>query len=522
MDPSQSGVPSDWSRLPAYRLGPGETLRLQVQRRGDPDPGPDRLSLSRDLWLDFDGGGYSVRDRISGTLTRSWRLELAPPLALGQARVDGEPRLITRLEEGDAPGVEVRRGQLQLLADSRLVGDPAGIPVSGWGLDLGSIRARLHLPPGWDLLALSGVDNLPQSWLARWTLLDLFLVLILTLGVARLWRWPWGLVGLAALVLTWQIQGAPQLVWLHLLAAAALLRLLPEGPGRATLGRLRTLILWYFRLSLLVLLVVGLPFLVAQVRDGIWPQLERPWVGLSGVTATRSPAAFDEAPAPQELESMESMESLEYPLDGGLRSKARASIAGSIGTPASSPPSPLDAIEPGAGVQTGPGMPDWAWTSFDLSWSGPVPPGETARLWLLTPRWHLLWSLAGALLLALLGLRMAGLIGRPGSAGWGAGLSSPTSAPPRAALWLLLPAVLAVLGAPGGDARADSLPTPEASASSRPGSWSPRTACRTAWGSCAWISPPIPGPCAWCSPWTPRPRWPPPSRAGPGAGCPTP
>jgi hypothetical protein len=458
VDPSQSGVPSDWSRLPAYRLGPGETLRLLVQRRGDPDPGPDRLSLSRELWLDFDGGGYSVRDRISGTLTRSWRLELAPPLTLGQTRVDGEPRLITRLAEGDPPGVEVRRGQLQLIADSRLEGGPTLIPVSGWGLDLGSIRARLQLPPGWDLLALSGVDNLPQSWLARWTLLDLFLVLILTLGVARLWRWPWGLVGLAALVLTWQVPGAPQLVWLHLLAAAALLRLLPEGSGRATLGRLRTLVLWYFRLSVLVLLVVGLPFLVAQVRDGIWPQLERPWVGPPGVEATRSPVAFDEAPAPQVLESAES---LEYPLDGGLRSKSRANIAGAIGTPASPSPSPLDAIEPGARVQTGPGMPDWSWTSFDLSWSGPVPPGETARLWLLTPRWHLVWSLAGAALLALLGLRMAGLIGRPGLAGWGAGSSSPPGAPAGTAVWLLLPAVLAVCGATGGDARADSLPTPE-------------------------------------------------------------
>ena len=455
VDPSQSGVPSDWSRLPAYRLGPGQTLTLEVQRRGDPDPGPDRLSLSRDLWLDFDGGGYSVRDRIGGTLTRSWRLELAPPLMLGQAQVDGEPRLITRLAEGDPPGVEVRRGQLQLVADSRLEGGATLIPVSGWGLDLGSIRARLHLPPGWDLLALSGVDNLPRSWLARWTLLDLFLVLILTLGVARVWGWPWGLLGLAALVLTWQVQGAPRLVWLHLLAAAALLGLLPEGAGRATLGRLRGLVLWYFRLSLLALLVVGLPFLVAQVRDGIWPQLERPWIGPSGVAATRAPVVFDEAPAPQSAESMEDR------LAGAPRSKLGARVAGALATPASAPRSPLDAIEPGARVQTGPGVPDWVWTSFDLTWSGLVPSGETARLWLLTPRWHLAWSLAGALLLALLGLRVAGLIGRTGPISWGAGSSRGPDGPPRTAAWLLLPGLLWVITSPGGDACAETLPTPE-------------------------------------------------------------
>jgi hypothetical protein len=459
VDPLQSGVPSDWSRLPAYRLGPGESLTLDVRRRGDPDPGPDRLSLSRDLWLDFDGGGYSVRDHVTGTLTRSWRLELAPPLRLGQARVDGEPRLITRLEEGDPPGVEVRRGQLQLVADSRLDGDYALIPVSGWGLDLGSMRARLHLPPGWDLLALSGVDNLPRSWLARWTLLDLFLVLILTLGVARLWGWPWGLLGLAALVLTWQVQGAPRILWLHLLAAAALLQLLPEGPGRATLDRLRILVLGYFRLSLLVLLVVGLPFLVGQVRDGIWPQLERPWMGpgtgSGGLAGAPPPLMLDAAPFPQAVESMEDR------LDGGLRSKLGAGVAGTIGTPASAPRSPLDALEPGARVQTGPGMPDWVWTSYDLTWNGPIPPGEMARLWLLTPRWHLLWSLAGALLLALLGLRMAGLIGPSGLAPWGARSPGMPSAPSGTGVWILLPGMLWALALPRGDALAEALPTPE-------------------------------------------------------------
>jgi hypothetical protein len=462
VDPSQSGVPSDWSRLPAYRLGQGETLTLAIQRRGDPDPGPDRLSLSRDLWLDFDGGGYSIRDRIGGTLTRSWRLDLAPPLTLGQAQVEGEPRLITRLAEGDPPGVEVRRGQLQLVADSRLEGGAALIPVSGWGLDLGSIRARLHLPPGWDLLALSGVDNLPQSWLARWTLLDLFLVLILTLGVARLWGWPWGLVGLAALVLTWQVQGAPRIVWLHLLAAAALLQLLPQGPARATLGRLRILVLWYFRLSLLVLLVVGLPFLVGQVRDGIWPQLERPLLSLD-----MGPGGIGGAPptaVPDGVLFSQAAESLEDRLEGGLRSKLGAGVAGVagvVGTPASAPRSPLDALEPGARVQTGPGMPDWVWTSYDLTWNGPIPPGEMARLWLLTPRWHLVWSLAGALLLALLGLRMAGLIGPSGLAPWGARSPGMPGAPRGTGVWILLPGMLWALALPRGDALAETLPTPE-------------------------------------------------------------
>jgi hypothetical protein len=97
VDPRQTRLPAQWASLPAYLMHPGETLRLVQLRRGDPDPAPDRLTLERDLWLDFGGAGYTLRDRISGELTRSWRLEVGEALDLGQVRVAGEPRFITRL-----------------------------------------------------------------------------------------------------------------------------------------------------------------------------------------------------------------------------------------------------------------------------------------------------------------------------------------------------------------------------------------------------------------------------------------
>ncbi len=456
MDPRQSGVPAHWARLPAYRVGPSETMTLELRQRGDPDPGPSRLELNRDLWLDYDGVGYSVRDRISGQLTRGWRLDLRPPLNLGQVQVDGEPRLITRLADGDPPGVEVRRGRLQLTADSRVEEATTQLPVSGWGVELGAIRSRLHLPPGWDLLAASGVDNIPASWLVRWTLLDLFLVLILALGVSRLWGLGWGLLALAAMALTWQLPGAPRLVWLHLLAGAALLRLLPERVERTGMARLRGLAQWYFRLSLLVLLVVGLPFLAGQVRDGLWPQLQRPWVGLGGAGGVGAPLSMEAASMSDSLEL-----------------GARAKLSKPLSRPAAAPP-PLDAMEPGARVQSGPGMPDWDWTAFELAWNGPVQPDETVRLWLLTPFWHLVWSLAGAVLVTLLGLRVAGLVGKGGPGGWEphAGpeetedLTLDLSDPPArrgvmARVWVLLALAPLLAGLHPGAARAEVLPTPE-------------------------------------------------------------
>ena len=91
VDPGQTRVPADWQALPAWRVAAGTGLELRVQRRGDAEPEPDRLALERELWLDFDGGGYTLRDRVSGRMTRGWRLEAGEGLALGRVLLDGEP-----------------------------------------------------------------------------------------------------------------------------------------------------------------------------------------------------------------------------------------------------------------------------------------------------------------------------------------------------------------------------------------------------------------------------------------------
>jgi hypothetical protein len=405
LDPSQTGLPGDWARLPVYAAGPGAVLTFTQQGRGDTDPEPDRLRLAREIWLDFDGQGYSARDRLDGDLTRSWRLEVTPGLDLGQARVDDEPVLITRLDADSPPGVEVRRGRLDLVADSRLDSTSGWIPASGWSLTLDGATSRLHLPPGWDLLAVSGVDNRPDTWLTRWTLLDLFLVLILALGVGRLWGLGWGALALVTLALTWLEPGAPRLVWLHLLAAAALLRLLPDQSESRGLARWRTFVLWYRRLAVLALLAIGLPFLVSEVRSGLYPQLAQPyWSSTGGVVGARASAptfAFEKT-------LTESDALLPQAEPEPARREGKVYAPSSLASPAAPPP-PLERLDPKALVQTGPGIPDWQWRQVDLSWTGPVGPNDGARLWWLTPGWHLVLVIVAGLLLVALGLRLSDL-----------------------------------------------------------------------------------------------------------------
>ncbi|NCA69352.1 MAG: hypothetical protein EOM91_04470 [Sphingobacteriia bacterium] len=403
IDPRQTGLPADWRVWPVYRVGPSDLLSLTEQGRGDADPAPERLRLERRLWLDFDGSGYSVQDRISGQMSRAGRLDAGPRLELGQVLVGGQPVLITRLDTPDAlAGVEVRGGRLEALVDARIASPASLVPASGWALDLAAVEATLELPPGWDLLMVRGVDNQPETWVGRWTLLDLFLVLILALGIGRLWGWGWGLLALVALGLTWQIPSAPRLVWLHLLAAAALLRLVPVAPERTGLRRLRGLLLVYFRLSLLALLVVGLPFVVSEVRDGLFPHLERPGASLlhPGSGRAAALARLPEMTVPSAAQ--------EFAAERAFDTK-REHVVDALTETLGTPPEPLVLIDPTARLQTGPGIPDWRWHSQTLRWVGPVGEQEAARLWLLTPTWSLILSLCGVLLLILLGLRLSGL-----------------------------------------------------------------------------------------------------------------
>jgi len=401
VDPHQTRLPADWQRLPAYLLRPGMTMALEPLRRGA--LGADRLRLDRDLWLDYRADGFSLRDRIRGQLEQSWRLDVEPVLQLGQVRVGGEPRFITALPDERGPrrvGVEVRQGRLDLLADARIARGPIGLsadpPVSGWALQFDSIATRLHLPPGWDLLAVDGVDNLPNTWLARWSLLDIFLVLVSALAVGRLWGLGWGLLALLTLVLIWQEPEAPRFVWLNVLVAAALLRVVPGDSPRPAFARLRWLLGLYYRVALLALALIALPFLVTEMRDGLFPQLARTGAAVGNLSPELT-RADQTAPAADAYESL--------PYGGAIREKAER-MRKTLGSGASVA-KPLPTVEPGALVQTGAGVPDWSWRSFDLRWSGPVAPDHRVRLWLLPPAAALLLALARVVLVLLLGLRLA-------------------------------------------------------------------------------------------------------------------
>lgn len=407
LDPQQTTLPPEWKQFPAYRIRPGDTFKLVEKKRGDPEPAPDQLNLQRTLWLDFDGGGYTVRDQISGAINRSWRLDMASPAQLGRVAVDGQDQLITQGRD-KLFGVELRQGRANIVAESRLPRQGVSMAAVGWQQDYQGASSELRLPPGWKLFAATGVDEAPGTWLQSWNLLDIFLVLVVAFASGKLWGRRWGVIALVTMALVYPETGAPQWVWLSLLAAVALIRYLPTGSFLQVVKVCRGV-------AFVALLLIALPFAVQQIRVGIYPALEKPWgsVGAQAVPEARIiPAA---APAAVEDAAVAEMPEM---LDKAAEAPAGSpSVTSSMGV--SRPQrlareTPAKAInlaehDPNARIQTGPGLPEWSWNSYRLAWSGLVRHDQRMQLWLLSPAMNLLLAFVRVGLIVVLAWRVLDL-----------------------------------------------------------------------------------------------------------------
>ncbi|MBC2711116.1 MAG: hypothetical protein HGJ94_09005 [Desulfosarcina sp.] len=414
LEPSRTRMPDEWKGFPAYQLKPGAALSFEVIRRGDPDPAPDQLRLDRTWWLDFDGTGFTIHDRITGTLSRTWHLSMGEPMELGRVAVDGEDQLITLQGDRPSPGVQLRRGRLSMEADSRLKRASSTLPAVGWDHDFQNVRGVLHLPPGWTLFSTARVDVPTGAWLQRWTLLDFFIVLIIGISAYKIRNRPTGLLALAALVLTFHEPGAPRHVWLHLLAVAALLKYLPDGWFKKIVK------LWGAG-AVVALIVIALPFMVQQVRTAIYPQLARGGDGVDYRPAAPGAGMVFEAQMATAPEPASVSKRV-------LKAADKIQLSGQKSTPRQTQFSP----DPDALIQTGPGLPVWRWRSVQLRWNGPVERTQQIRLWLVSPTMNLILGLVRVVLLFLLIVAFLDL------RNWRRHLPSPVAASASALIAMLL------------------------------------------------------------------------------------
>ncbi|MCA9212927.1 MAG: hypothetical protein KDB27_07680, partial [Planctomycetales bacterium] len=213
---------------------------------------------------------------------------------------------------------------------------------------------------------------------------DLFLLLVFTVAVCRIWSIPIGVVALLAFGLSYHEPGAPRFAWLFLLFPVALLKAVPEGKAKSVIT------VWKFvAVGLLALILV--PFIATQIQSTIYPQLERPGVkyvhGNLFTALSGSTHRFDSVSS--------RMAGAEAAADTAVR-EARFKTSNL-------------AYDPQARIQTGPAQPTWSWNVVRCFWNGPVTATQTIRPILISMQMHRLLTIVRVSLL----LCLAALIIRP-------------------------------------------------------------------------------------------------------------
>lgn len=382
VDPQQADVPPEWRNLPAFALADGDALQIEEHSRGAAGDEANRLHLTREAWLDFDGAGWFSRDRIDGRMNSGWRFDAAAPFVVqrAQARVGAEPLLVTEGLQSGWSGVEWRTPAVALDAGLRIEAAPGAMPITGWQQVFDRISTTLHLPYGYRLLAAPGTDQAFGSWLSGWTLLDVFLAAVVILLAARLLGWPGGLLAFAYLLIGYQESGAPLWMLILALALGLIVRALPAGRLAEVAAGTRVVVL-------ALLVVISIPFAITQVRTALYPQLEADsgylapdaYYAGAGVADEVMMAPAEPAPPPP-------------PPPPAARARSAAKAAGDalesvVVTGSADRSQVMKRYAQTSVVQTGGGEPGWqVGRTYRLEWSGPVLPNQDVRL-LIAPPW---------------------------------------------------------------------------------------------------------------------------------------
>ncbi len=357
VDVSQTQFPEAWRKYPVYRWETDTAFRMEERMRGMGMQNPEGMRIERELWLDEDGAAFTFRDKIAGDMQRIWRLDAKEDQELGSVRSDGTGQLITRNPSTGAAGVEIRQRHFELEATGR-VPNTGTQPATGWRTDAAKAEVTLNLPPGWRLFALFGADWVRGDWLTAWSLLDLFLLLVFTLAVFRLWGFGAAVLAFVGFGLSYHEPGAPKYVWLALLIPLALLRVVPQGWARRSV----TTVKWLVVIALLLVLV---PFAGRQIQQALYPQLEH------------LPYVIQDSPTIVTYMAHTTPDEEADPFAGSYESSGMLSRRPAKSAWKKSAENLQYDLK--ARIQTGPGVPEWQWRSVSYGWNGPVTEKQSVR-----------------------------------------------------------------------------------------------------------------------------------------------
>ena len=407
IDLAETNAPFDNDDAQGYLMNADSELRIEVVQRGNPTPPPNQYSVTRQLWLNFDGSGYVVNDQINATIKQASRISANYPL--GRIDVDGEAELVNSLA-GSEPGIEMQIGDYEIEAFSDLA-RTSKLSATGWNIDTQALQASLNLPPGWRLLWAKGADNVRGAWFERWSLWDVFLVVFATVLAARFLTRVFAALLAVALILIVQSEITLAILWLVAVGAVAALRYITHERFK----RYFSAATW---LWLGITLLVGIEFAVDHAREAVYPQLEkRDYVtaNYEAVVAADAHSEYLTGSFTGSVDTSNAAPQAEILKQRRAQSASNQQIEEIVVTASmrKAPPKYNEDTQ----IQTGPGEPNWNWNRAHFSWNGPVSADQTLTLTLASPGWVRLGSaLCAVLALVISALLVLSLLGRDVSA----------------------------------------------------------------------------------------------------------
>lgn len=397
VDVQMTTFPEAWRTLSVFEWKPSSPLQWVEKSRDMGLRKADELNIRRTLWLDDDGRGLTYQDTIRGQPKQISRLDVADGQELGVIRIDGQRQLITENPATGAHGIELRSRNPNLEAIGRAL-SVGSLSATGWQTNADKLSLQLYLPPGYRVLALFGADRTFGDWLTTWTLLDLFLLLVFSLAVFRIWGVVPALVAFAALGLSYHEPGSPRLTWFFLLIPIAVLRLVSKAPQTQWLRAWRLL-------AIGVLLLNLLPFLANQLQNALYPQLEPVGVPYRERTMFQwLNATYNTSAELADVVFLEDASSV-MPSSTSSNLDLKAGRGESASWQASQQQLANMMLDPSTNIQTGIAKPEWQGNSVSCVWDGPVDSQQRIYPILISCNMHrVLTGLRVALLVALLGI----------------------------------------------------------------------------------------------------------------------
>ncbi|MEQ1826043.1 MAG: hypothetical protein ABL921_08850 [Pirellula sp.] len=394
LDPQLTNFPNEWRGLPIFEWKTDRELKWLAKTNEIGTKTTSALNIQRRLWLDEDGRGFTFQDHIQGQPNQVARLDVSESHELGVVRIDGEKQLITVNPETKSPGFEIRTVQSNIEAIGRVPATKKWL-AAGWQTNADVLLVDLQLPPGWRMLALLGADRVDGDWLTAWSLLDLFLLLVFSVAVLRLWGMLPGVIAFLAFGLSYHEIGSPRFTWLFLLIPLAMLHVVRHARGRAWLEA------WRF-LAIACLLINLVPFMVVQVQNALYPQLERDGVlyDQRGLLDWRYATNNEEASRWQYDTMDHTMGAANIETDN--RRSTRRDVAPNL------------QFDSTTSIQVGMAKPDWQGTLVRCFWDGPVLKDHTIQPILISRNVNRFLTLIRLGMLALL----VGLLLRSNPATW--------------------------------------------------------------------------------------------------------